>query len=142
MSDSDDKAAEIRQQKREQLRAKLENGTLGDEESDDQPPDEPVHVTDSSHLQKLLDRHETVFVDFYADWCGPCQQLAPIVERLASDTDAAVAKVDVDAQQSLAGQYQVRSMPTMLLFSDGQPAERVVGARGYDQLAGLIRQYT
>ena len=140
MSDAeseDDRLAEIRQQKRERLREKL------DEESESVgTPDEPIHVGSPTEFQQVVGDHEVVLVDFFAEWCGPCKQLEPIVERLAAETDAAVATVDVDRHQQIAGQYQVRSMPTLLVFADGEPAERVVGARGYDQLAGLVGQYT
>lgn len=146
MSDAeseDDQLAEIRRQKRERLREKLEEGTLGEEESPEvTTPDEPIHVGSPDEFQQVVGDYDTVLVDFFAEWCGPCKQLEPIVAQLASETDAAVAKVDVDRQQQIAGQYQVRSMPTLIVFADGEPAERVVGARGYDQLAGLVGQYT
>lgn len=140
MSDSEsDRVAAIRRQKRQRLRERAAGDTATEAS---ETPDEPIHVDGPEAFRAVLDRHETVFVEFYADWCGPCKQLAPIVERLAAETDAAVAKVDVDAQQTIAGQYQVRSMPTMLVFADGEPVERVVGARGFGQLAQLIGGYT
>lgn len=157
MSDAsdDERLAEIRAQKRERLREKLEAGELGADGSDgaasgaggaaaeaDATPTEPIHVGGPDEFAAVIADHDVVLVDFYADWCGPCKQLEPIVERLAAETDAAVAKVDVDRRRQIAGQYQVRSMPTLILFADGEPADRVVGARGYDHLAGLIRRYT
>ncbi|TQR21944.1 hypothetical protein C9J85_19490 [Haloferax sp. wsp5] len=73
---------------------------------------------------------DVVLVDFYADWCGPCKQLEPAVERIAAGTAATVAKVDIDANQQLAAKYGVRSVPTLLLFVDGEPVERLVGCTG------------
>ncbi|GGJ16785.1 hypothetical protein GCM10008995_28410 [Halobellus salinus] len=78
----------------------------------------------------------------HADWCGPCKQLEPIVEGVAANTSATVAKVDVDEHQALAGRYGVRGVPTMVLFSDGEAVEQVVGVRGEDQLSTLIESYT
>ena len=80
-------------------------------------------------------------MDFYADWCGPCKQLEPIVERIAAGTAATVAKVDIDANQQLAAKYGVRSVPTLLLFADGGPVERLVGMQQEPQLRSLVESY-
>ncbi|MFB6242547.1 MAG: thioredoxin [Halobaculum sp.] len=151
MSDSD-RIEEIREEKRQRLLSEQGGGTADDAASEasatapDEPattaPDEPIHVGSAEEFSDVTERYDVVFTDFYADWCGPCKQLEPIVEQLAAQTDAAVAKVDIDANQRLAAQFGVRSVPTMILFSDGEPAEQVVGVRGADQLAGLIQQYT
>jgi thioredoxin 1 len=103
---------------------------------------EPVHIENQAHLDELVGDEDVVLADFYADWCGPCQMLEPIVENLAADTDAAVAKVDVDAQQQLASAYGVRGVPTLVLFADDEPVEEIVGVQGEDQLRSLIAQYT
>ncbi|GAB6860109.1 thioredoxin [Haloplanus litoreus] len=137
MSDTDE-LERIREQKRERLERTADGG--GDD-GGDPVPDEPIHVEGASHLDDLTDRYGVVLVDFYADWCGPCQMLEPIVESLAAETDAAVAKVDVDANQALASQYGVRGVPTILLFDDGEAVEQMVGVQQEAQLAGLIEQY-
>ena len=116
MSDADD-IEDIKQRKKERL---LEGATT---------PDEPVHVEGSGHLEELLSGNRIVLVDFYADWCGPCQMLEPTVEDVAAETEAAVAKVDIDAHQNLAAQYQVQGVPTLYLFVDGEPADRMVGVQ-------------
>lgn len=67
--------------------------------------------------------------------------LEPTVKKLAENTDAAVAKVDVDANQELAAQYQVRGVPTMVLFADGEAVEQLVGVRGYDDLKNLVEAH-
>ncbi|WIV67255.1 thioredoxin [Natrialbaceae archaeon AArc-T1-2] len=105
-------------------------------------PDEPIVIDDESHLDDVVAEYDVVLVDFYADWCGPCQMLEPVVEALASETDAAVAKVDVDRLQGLAATYGVRGVPTLVLFADGEQAEQHVGAKPADQLRSMIENYT
>jgi thioredoxin 1 len=147
MSDSD-AVEDIRQRKRERLRERAgPDGTLADDPDGDEPdavgestPTEPVHVESEAQFADLTGEG-VVLADFYADWCGPCKQLEPIVEAVAANTQATVLKVDVDRHQSLAGQYGVRGVPTMVLFSDGEAVERVVGVRGEDQLTSLVRSH-
>jgi thioredoxin 1 len=105
-------------------------------------PSEPIHVDGTATLDATVDDHDVVLVDFYADWCGPCQMLEPVVETVAAETDAAVAKVDVDANQPLAAEYGVRGVPTLVLFSDGEQVEEIVGVQREDQLRSLVGQYT
>jgi len=102
---------------------------------------EPIHVDGTTQLDDVVAEHGVVLVDFYADWCGPCQMLEPIVERLATETDATVAKVDVDANQELAAAYGVRGVPTLVLFADGEQVEEIVGLRGEDELRTLVESY-
>jgi thioredoxin 1 len=103
---------------------------------------EPLHVDGQSQLADVVADHDVVLTDFYADWCGPCQMLEPTVETLAAETDATVAKVDVDANQQLAAAYGVQGVPTLVLFADGDPVEEIVGLQGEDQLRSLIETYT
>ncbi|ELZ85551.1 thioredoxin [Haloferax elongans ATCC BAA-1513] len=135
---SDDELEEIRQQKRDQLESKIRGDGAGTVEEPSGVPSEPVYVNGVSELNDTVSKYDVVLVDFYADWCGPCKMLEPTVEQLAANTDAAIVKVDVDKNQELAAQYQVRGVPTLLLFADGEPAEQIVGVRGYDDLEGLI----
>ncbi|MFC4451162.1 thioredoxin [Halorussus aquaticus] len=112
--------------------------------SDSSPitPDKPVTIDSQSELDEFVDEHSVVLVDFYADWCGPCQMLEPIVERLAERTDASVGTVDVDANQQLARTYGVRGVPTLVLFADGEQVEKIVGVQQEDQLRTLVESYT
>jgi len=103
---------------------------------------EPLYVDGQSQFDEVVAENDIVLADFYADWCGPCQMLEPTVETLAAETDAAVAKVDVDANQQLAGAYGVRGVPTLILFAGGEQVEEVVGLKGEDQLRTLIETYT
>jgi thioredoxin 1 len=111
-------------------------------ESDATTPDAPRQVDGRAELDEFVADNDVVLADFYADWCGPCKMLEPVVETLAAETGAAVAKVDVDANQQLAGAYGVRGVPTLVLFADGEQVEEVVGVQGEDQLRALVGRYT
>jgi thioredoxin 1 len=142
MSESDE-LEEIRRQRREELERQLADAGTADaaEDAGTGAPTEPIHVEGPDHLADLTADHDVVLVDFYADWCGPCRMLEPIVESLAAETPAAVAKVDVDANGGLATQYGVRGVPMLLLFADGDVVEQLVGVKERSQLEGLIEQY-
>jgi thioredoxin 1 len=101
-------------------------------------PTEPIELEDPAAFDDHVDEHDTVLVDFYADWCGPCRMMEPAVEAVASDTDAAVLKVDVDRFQALASEYGVQGIPNLLVFADGEVAERMVGARDEDDLRTAV----
>jgi thioredoxin 1 len=132
MADDSD-LTEIREQKKAQLQDDTDDETTS--------PDSPVHVEGAAELDSVAQDHDVVLVDFYADWCGPCKMLEPIVEDLAAETPATVAKVDVDRNQQLAGQYGVQGVPTLVLFADGEAAEKMVGVKGKEQYESLIEQY-
>lgn len=86
---------------------------------------------------EVLKSEKTVLVDFWATWCGPCKRQGPIIDELASE-GYAVGKVDVDEQPALAQQYQVMSIPTLILFKDGKEINRLVGLTPKDTLKGLL----
>jgi thioredoxin 1 len=135
-----DELEEIRQKKLDKLR----EGKRGTDTAEPtaESPNEPIPVDGQAALQDTVSDDGVVLVDFYADWCGPCKQLKPIVKRIAAETDATVAKVDIEANQQLAAQYGVRSVPTLLLFTRGEPVERVVGIQQEPQLRSLIDEYS
>ncbi|GAB6861790.1 thioredoxin [Haloplanus litoreus] len=99
---------------------------------------EPIHVEDADHLNDLLSEHAVVLVDYYADWCGPCKMLEPTVEEIASETDAAVLKVDIDALQELAQERGIRSVPTLEFYVNGEQAERLIGVQDKADLVEII----
>jgi thioredoxin 1 len=90
----------------------------------------PLAVTDATFTEEVLNSEQPVLVDFWADWCGPCKMVAPVVEELAAEYDGKlkVTKVDVDSSPLTAGTYGIRSIPTLLIFKDGKPVNQVVGA--------------
>ena len=100
----------------------------------------PIAVTDASFTDDVLNSDLPVMVDFWAEWCGPCKMIAPIVEDLAEDYNGKVvfAKVDVDSNPETAMKYGVRGIPTLLLFSGGSPVDQVVGAVAKGELVKRI----
>ena len=130
---------EIRRQKLAELRSKAETG--GAEASTPKSSSEPIHIEGGAELSDTVAEHDVVLADFYADWCGPCQMLEPVVETIAAETGATVAKIDIDANQQLAAEYGVQGVPTLVLFADGQPAERLVGMQDEAQLRSVIEAH-
>lgn len=95
-----------------------------------------IELTSENFDQTLADATTPVLVDFHAAWCGPCKMLSPVIEQVAEarDGDAVVAKVDIDAARDLAQRFQITSVPTLIVFRDGEP---VVGARGMQSRAAI-----
>ena len=82
-------------------------------------------------------------VDFWAPWCGPCKMIAPILEELAPEVEgkANIAKLNVDDNQATASEYEVMSIPTLILFKDGEPVDKVVGFQPKEQLSAVIEKH-
>ncbi len=100
-------------------------------------------LTESTFDEEVASSTEPVLVDFWAEWCGPCKMVAPILEEIATEQagKVRVAKVNVDKNPGLATKFNVMSIPTMIVFKDGQEAQRLIGARGKPQLLEDLTPY-
>lgn len=99
-----------------------------------------VTLTDANFSQEVLKSPIPVLVDFWAEWCGPCKMIAPVLDELASEYQgkATIGKVNIDDFQSLATEYGIRAIPTFLIFKNGQVAEQIVGGRNKRDLKASL----
>lgn len=98
-----------------------------------------LHVTNENFETEVLKSEKPVLVDFWAAWCGPCQMLLPVIEELAGEVaDAKICKVNVDEEPELAEKYSVMTIPTLIVFRDGKPAEKSIGVISKEQILKLI----
>ena len=105
--------------------------------------DNTMVFTSSNFQSEVLDSDVPVLVDFWAVWCGPCRAVAPLIDQLATEFNgrAKVGKIDVDSERELAQQFQISSIPTLLVFKGGEVVEQVLGARPKPVMASMLEKH-
>lgn len=126
-----------------QASAEAENSLLHSENTDPDRMSSAAAVTDASFEQDVLKSDVPVLVDFWAPWCGPCRMVAPIVDEISKEFEGKIKvfKLNTDENPNVASQYGIRSIPTLMIFKDGQKVDTVVGAVPKTTLSGTISKY-
>ncbi|MEL4306345.1 thioredoxin [Methanococcoides sp. LMO-2] len=128
-----DDLEKIRQQRLEQIKSNLESRSF---------PDSPLHATDSN-FDELVSKYPVVVIDCWAEWCGPCRKLVPVIDALAREMQGKIvfAKLNTDENQMTARNFNITAIPTLLVFSNGKPAGQIVGALQKEQLVERLNKF-
>ena len=98
-----------------------------------------IHITKQNFQEEVVQSSKPVLLDFWASWCGPCRMVSPIVEEIAQERpDVKVCKINIDEQRELAEQFQIMSIPTLMVVRDGQVVRQAVGARPKNQILSML----
>ncbi|MBL88791.1 MAG: thioredoxin [Actinobacteria bacterium] len=102
-----------------------------------------TNLSSETFESEINSADKPILVDFWAEWCGPCKMIAPILEEIADEQEGTIkiAKVDVDSSPELAQKFEIMSIPTLIVFNNGEPAKRLVGAQGKHQLLDAISEF-
>lgn len=127
----------------ERIKRRMMEGLMKDDEQSPWIDGSVVELTTANFGKALAQTRRPVLVDFWAGWCAPCKVMKPVVEALAREYAGSTcfAKIDVDRNQTLARRYGVMSIPNFVLFKDGKPVDRVVGAVGRPGLEAMLRRH-
>lgn len=100
-----------------------------------------INLNEITFQEKVIEGKEKIIVDFWAEWCGPCKLLSPILEEVSNILDIKIYKVNVDENPSLAGQFGIKSIPTIVIFDDGVRVKEVVGLRPKEEIIEKLTVY-
>jgi len=136
----DNELEEIRKRKLEQLKKEYMNG--GNKNMEEKMPDAPLKITDSD-MDSTVKKYQTIVVDCWAPWCGPCRMIGPIIEELAKELQGKVVfgKLNVDENPAASAKHQIMSIPTMLVFNNGQLVDKFVGVMPKENLKEKLAIY-
>ena len=130
---------EIRKKKLEQLKKQYMNGGKNMEEN---MPNTPLHITDAD-IDEHIKKYQTVVIDCWAPWCGPCRMIGPVIEELAKEMQGKIVfgRLNVDENPATSTKHQIMSIPTLLVFKGGNLVDRLIGAVPKDTLKAKLETY-
>lgn len=100
-----------------------------------------VITLNDENFDKTIKEHETILVDFWAEWCAPCRAIAPVLEEIAKENNITIGKLNIDENPVKAAEFQVLAIPTLILFKEGKAVARIVGAMPKDAIMKKIKEY-